>query len=197
MAILDKLLNGGAIIPIPEVVDESTTQRTSSALIWGQVVDDPRPFVENTKKRGQLLKIVFVIRINKKSFQRCHVPSDCPFYFTVRALKKGDRIVVFGTYAENDGFVKDPETKERVPKLDENGNQVVYRDFYPGFIVPEIAITEPEEWIKRMREVPDPFYEAGELLAEKEAKKAASSSEGPMYAADAYTIETRKVWQSG
>ena len=46
MGNIDKLLNGGAIIPIPEPLESKPTQRTSSACIWGHLFEDPKPFVE-------------------------------------------------------------------------------------------------------------------------------------------------------
>ena len=188
----DKLLNGGAIIPVPEA-SEGTAQRTSSALLWGEVVDDPKPFPENTRKRGQLLKIVLVVRIGKTATQRINVSSDSPWFFAVRALKKHDRVAVMGVYAENDGYTKD-ESGNRVPKLDKKtGEQMVYRDVYIGFIMPEIAVTDPDAWKQRLHEVPDPFYEAQELVRAKEERQllAEAQNEGLDYTNQAFNPFTR------
>ena len=180
------MLNGGAIIPVPEATEEGSAQRTSSAAIWGEVARDPKPFVQNTKKRGQLLKIVLLIRLGKESFQLVHVPSDSPWYYTVRALKQNDRVCVFGVYAENDGFTKD-EDGNKVPKIDpKTGEQVVYRSFYPGFIMPELAVTAPDKWRKQLLEAPDPINEAVELEREKAQRAEEQNDEGWEYTNQAF-----------
>ena len=170
----DLSLNGGAIIPIPEPVNDGSNQRVSQAIMWGEVVYDPKPFVEKTRKRGQLLKINLILRFGRKLFQKVSVPQDSPFYFAVRALKRGDRVLVAGLYSESDGWVRDKETGEVAPRIDEKtGEQKIYRELYVGFLSVELATTDPDEWRRRLHDIPDPFYEADMLLEEREARSGA------------------------
>lgn len=192
----DLLLNGGAIIPVPEQTAEGSNQRATQAVIWGEVSFDPKPFVENTKKRGQLVKIILAVRLGKHIFQRVHVPQDCPFYYAARALRKGDRVMVCGMYVETDAWTKDKSTGERFPKIDERtGDQKIYREMYVGFLCAELAITDPEEWKRRLHDVPDPFYEAEQLMEEREARQAAERYvNGADYSDETYDIETQRGW---
>ena len=182
----DKRLNGGAIIPIPEREEGGRGGRASSALLWGEIVNEPRPFLENTRKRGQLLKIILLLRLGKKQFQRLHIPSDSPFYLTARALEKGDRIIVTGTYTEHDGVRK----KDQV--------QIVVRDFYPGFLVPMLAVTDPDGWRARLCNTPDPLYEKDQILTEKEAEELTRGDYYiPDYADEIYNTEAHPMFESG
>ena len=179
----DKLLNGGTIIPIPEAREQGSRGRSSTGALWGMVAEDPKPFVMNTKHRGQLLKIIMIVRMGYGVFQRVNVASDDPFFLTVRALKKGDRVLIFGVYTEFDSYKK------------QTGEEKTYRDVYPGFIIPQIAITDPKLWLERLTDTPDPFYEAQELLEEREAKKAADEfAYGFDYSAEAIDAYDRKGW---
>ena len=77
----------------------------------------------------------------------------------------------------------------RIAKIDpKTGEQMVYRDLYPGFILPELAVTDPEAWKKRLHDVPDPFYEAEDILKAKEEQRLISEArnEGLDYANNAF-----------
>ena len=189
----DLLLNGGAIIPVPEPISEGANQRVSQAIFWGEVILDPKPFVENTKKRGRLVKINLIIRFGKKMFQKIGVPQDNPFYFAARALQKHDRVLITGLYTEADGWVRDKETGEIAPRIDEKtGEQMVYRDMSLGFLVSEIAMTDPDEWKRRLRSVPDPFYEAEQILEEREAR--AGTNDPADYTNEAKDLGQNREW---
>ena len=184
-------INGGAIIPLPEPVGEGVNQRVSQAIFWGEVIMDPKPFVENTKKRGRLLKINLIIRFGKKMFQKIGIPQDSPFYFAARALQKHDRVFIAGLYSESDGWVKDKETGIVAPRIDEKtGEQKLYRDMNVGFLVTEIAITDPDEWRRRLRSIPDPFYEAEQIIAQREEEREARAE---INAPTNYVVEAKDI----
>ena len=141
-----KQLCGGSVIPIPVRDEKSPGHREGPGIIWGEVVYRPKPFIVR-KKEADAVKCYLLIRMGRQRLQRIPITSESAWFETVMCLMPGDRVLISGTYSEYE-------------YTNSEGEEKIIRDFYIGFIVPGLAISNPELWQERRSNAPDPFYEA-------------------------------------
>ena len=158
---------GGAVIPIPQTDEKNALHRSGPGIIWGEVIKRQRPFLYRNKQNDEKAKFTLVIRAGDGVMQRFPLNTDDRWYDAARALQPGEIVAIVGIYEEREYFIKD-------------GTQKTARDFHISLLIPEKAITDPDEWAGRMKELPDAFYEARQVQAAKQYEP----SVGPEYADD-------------
>ena len=160
---------GGSVIPVPPTDEKNPRRRSGPGIIWGEVIKSSKPFIYRNSKNDEKCRFTLIIKAGTGVMQRFPISTDDIWYDAARALLPGEVVLIVGTYEEREYFVK-------------GGKQKTSRDFHIALLVPEKAITQPDEWAGRMNEREDPFHEARRL---REGADSYQPSLPPEYADDA------------